>query len=142
MQQIKKRRLQDKIGSDESVIAANTQFKGTLSGIESVRIAGKIEGDVKSDRLVWIEKGGYIKGDVESLYVIIEGILIGNIKGAGHIEIGSEAKVTGNIQTQKIAMAEGSFFKGEVQMSRKVDNPTHFVEKRQMKIIKKEETNV
>ena len=36
MQQIKKRRLEDKFGSDESVIAAGTQMKGTLSGIESV----------------------------------------------------------------------------------------------------------
>ena len=131
MQQIKKRRLEDKIGSDESVIAASTQFKGTISGIESVRIAGQIEGDVKSDRLVWIHRGGDVKGDIDSLYVIIEGKMIGHITGAEHVEIRAEAKVTGNIQTHKIAMAEGSFFKGEIQMPRKVDKPTQFVEKRQ-----------
>jgi cytoskeletal protein CcmA (bactofilin family) len=130
MQQIKKRRLEDKIGSDDSVVATNTKLKGTLSGIESVRLAGKIEGDVKSDRLVWIQKGGHIKGDIDSRHVIIEGKLIGNIEGAEHVEIREEAHVTGNIQTHKIAMAEGSFFKGEIHMPRKVDKPTHFVEKR------------
>ena len=131
MQHIKKRRLEDKIGSDDSVVAAKTKLKGTLSGIESARIAGKIEGDVKSDRLVWIQKGGHIKGNIDSRIVIIEGTLIGNIEGAEHVEIREKAQVTGNIQTQKIAMAEGSFFKGEIHMPRKVDKPTHFVEKRQ-----------
>jgi cytoskeletal protein CcmA (bactofilin family) len=133
MQQIKKRRLEDKKGNDESVVAADTQLTGTLSGIESIRIAGKIEGNVKSDRLVWIERGGAITGDIESLYVIVEGKLTGDITGAEHVEIRSEATVLGNIQTLKIAMAEGSFFKGEIHMPRKVDQPTHFVEKRQTK---------
>lgn len=131
MQQIKKRRLEDKIGSGESIIAARTQFKGTISGTESVRIAGQHEGDVKSDRLVWIQKGGSIKGDIDSRNVIIEGKLTGNIMGAEHVEIRAEAQVTGNIQTHKIAMAEGSFFKGEIHMPRNVDKPIHFMEKRQ-----------
>ena len=131
MQQIKKRRLEDKIGSEESVISASTQFKGEISGIESVRIAGQIEGDIKSDRLVWIQRGGHIKGDIDSRHVIIEGKLTGNITGAEHVEIRAEAQATGNIQTNKIAMAEGSLFKGEIHMPRKVDKPTHFVEKRQ-----------
>lgn len=131
MQQLKKRRIEDKIGGDESVIAASTKFKGTLSGIESVRIAGQIAGNVKSDRLVWIEQGGQIKGDVDSRNVIIEGKLTGNIIGAEHVEIRAEAHIIGNIQTHKIAMAEGSFFKGEIHMPQDVDEPTRFVEKRQ-----------
>jgi cytoskeletal protein CcmA (bactofilin family) len=130
MQQIKKRRLEDKLGNDESVVAASTQLKGTLSGSESVRIAGKIEGDVKSDRLIWIEKGGNIKGEIDSRDVIIEGTLEGNIQGAQRVEIRAEARVTGNIQTQRIAMAEGSYFEGEINMPGNVDRPTQFVEKR------------
>lgn len=133
MQQIKKRRLEDKIGSDESVIAASSQMKGTISGIESVRIAGQIEGNVKSDRLVWIQKGGNMKGDINARHVIIEGKLTGNVKDAEHVEIRAEAHVSGNIQTHKIAMAEGSFFKGEIHMPRKDDSPISFLEKRQTK---------
>lgn len=132
MQQIKKRRLEDKIGSGESIIAERTKFKGTVSGTESVRVAGRFEGNIKSEQLVWIQKEGSIKGDVDSRHVIIEGKLIGDIKGAEHVEIRAEAQVTGNIQTHKIAMAEGSFFKGEIQMPRDVDKPIHFVEKRQV----------
>jgi cytoskeletal protein CcmA (bactofilin family) len=81
--------------------------------------------------MIWIEKGGNIKGEIDSRHVIIEGRLEGNIKGAEHVEIRDEAQVTGNIQTQKIAMAEGSFFKGEIQMPRQDDQPSQFVEKRE-----------
>ena len=131
MHQLKKRRLEDKIGIDESVIAASTRMKGAITGIESVRIQGQIEGDIKCEQLVWLKQGGNMKGDIIARYVIIEGKLTGNIKDAEHVEIRAEAHVSGNIQTHKIAMAEGSFFKGEIQMPRKVDKPSHFVEKRQ-----------
>lgn len=131
MQQIKKRRLEDKIGDGESIIAASTNFKGTISGTESVRIAGQLKGNVKSERLVWIQQGGGIDGNIDSRHVIIEGKVIGDIMGAEHVEIRAEAQVTGNIQTHKIAMAEGSFFKGEIHMPRDVDKPIHFMEKRQ-----------
>lgn len=138
MQQFKKKRIEDKIGEEESRIAAKTRLKGTLSGAESMRIAGQIEGNVKSDRLVWIETGGSVKGDIQARDVIIEGKLAGNIDDAQHVEIRTEAHVSGNIQTQKMAMAEGSFFKGEIHMPREVDKPIHFVEKRQTKNSEKE----
>ena len=131
MHQLKKRRLEDKIGGDESAIAAGTRMKGSITGIESVCIQGQITGNIKCERLVWLKQGGQMKGDINAPFVIIEGKLTGNIKDAEHVEIRTEAHVLGNIQTQKIAMAEGSFFKGEIQMPREVDKPIHFVEKRQ-----------
>ena len=131
MQQLIKKRLEDKIGPEASKISAKTRFKGTLTGTESVRIAGQLDGNLRSDRLVWIEKGGNVKGDIDARHVIIEGNLTGNIKDAEHVEIRAEANVSGNIQTQKIAMAEGSFFKGEIHMPQEVDKPIHFMEKRQ-----------
>ena len=120
-------------GSNESIIPAQTQIKGTISGIESVRIAGQIQGNVKSDKLVWLQKSGDMKGNINARRVIIEGRLTGNVKDAEHVEIKSEAHVSGNIRTRKIVMAEGSFLKGEIHIAQKVDNPTHFVEKRQTK---------
>jgi cytoskeletal protein CcmA (bactofilin family) len=133
MQQFKKKRLEDRIEGDKSVITSSMHVKGTISGNESVCIAGRIEGDIQSDGLVWIEKGGNIKGDIDARHVIIEGKLNGNIKDAENVEIRTEAHISGNIQTQKIAMAEGSFFEGEIHMPRKGDKPTSFVEKRQAK---------
>jgi cytoskeletal protein CcmA (bactofilin family) len=142
MQQFKKKRMEDQIGVEESKIAAQTKLKGTLTGIESICIAGQVEGDIQCGRLVWIEKGGNVKGDIHAKYIIIEGKIAGNIEDAEHVEIREEAHVSGNIQTQKIAMAEGSFFKGEIHMPRDIDEPIHFTEKRKPKNKMKEEKDV
>lgn len=128
----KKSRMEDKAGEENSVVAKNSRFMGTISGLEGVRISGHLKGDVKSDQLVWVQKEGKIIGDIDCPYIIVEGVLKGNIKSAEHVELRSEAHVTGNIQTRKIAMAEGSFFQGEIHMPRKEDKPITFVEKRQI----------
>ena len=142
MPEIKKSGSDEKSGSGESTIAASTQFKGKISGIESLHVLGRIEGEVKSEKSVRIHKGGTIKGDIECRRVIISGKLIGTIKAADHVEIRPEAHVTGNIQTDKIAIAEGSFFKGEIHTHQSPDKSIRFMDKRQTKLIKKDQENV
>jgi len=127
----KKKRLEDKVGLEESAVASGTRFKGTITGTEDVRVSGSLKGDVQSEGLVWIKRGGKIEGNIKSRYAIIEGELKGNIMSAEHVELRSEARVVGNIQTAKIAMAEGSYFHGEIHMPHEEDQPIRFVEKRQ-----------
>jgi cytoskeletal protein CcmA (bactofilin family) len=126
-----KRRLEDTVDPEESNVAQGTRFVGTLSGTEGVRVSGHLKGNVQSEGLVWIQKGGKIEGNIKSRSAIIEGELRGNINSPEQVELRSEAHVIGNIQTSKIAIAEGSFFQGEILMPRKEDKPIRFVEKRE-----------
>lgn len=125
-----KRRLEDTADPEESSVAPGTRFVGTLSGTEGVRVSGLLKGNVQSEGLVWVQKGGKIEGNIKSRSAIIEGELKGNISSPEQVELRSEAHVVGNIQTSKIAIAEGSFFQGEILMPRKEDKPIRFVEKR------------
>jgi cytoskeletal protein CcmA (bactofilin family) len=126
----KKRRLEDKVGSTESIIAPGTKFEGTISGHDSVRISGNFEGEINCEQLVWIEKEGRIEGTIKSPFVIIEGEIKGNIESAEQVELRTEGRVTGDINTTIIAIAEGGSFNGKIQMPRKKDKPISFVEKR------------
>jgi len=126
----KKRRLEDKIGPIDSVIAANTTFKGKMSGQDSVQISGHLKGDIKCEQLVKIDEGGKVKGSINSTYVIIEGELNGNIESADYVEIREDARVVGNINSVNIAIAEGSFIQGEIMTPDKDKRPMSFVEKR------------
>ncbi len=126
----KKRRLEDKAGGVESVIAEGTTFKGSLSGQAGARISGSLEGDISSQQLVWVEKKGRVNGNIRSPFVIVEGELCGNIESADHVELRTEGRVTGNIETVIIAMAEGCVFNGEVQMRGKEGKSLTFVERR------------
>lgn len=126
----KQRRLEDRIGPIESVIASKTTFKGKIKSEDSVQISGNFRGDIKCEQLVKINKGGKIKGTIDSTYVIIEGELDGNIETADYVEIRAEGRIVGNINTADIAIAEGSFIQGEIKMPDKDEGPLSFVEKR------------
>ncbi len=126
----KQRRVEDKTGSILSIIAPGTKFKGTLSGSDSVLIAGHFKGDIKCEGLVRVDKDGRIQGTIKSPYVIVEGEINGDIVSAEHVELRAGARIVGNINTIKIVMAEGCIVQGEVQTPREGDKPFVFVEKR------------
>ncbi len=126
----KQRRVEDKTGSILSIIAPSTKFKGTLSGSDSLLIAGQLKGEIKCDSLVRIDREGKIQGIINSPYVIVEGEINGDIVSAEHVELRAGARVVGNINTAKIVMAEGCILQGEVQMPKEGDKPFVFVEKR------------
>lgn len=129
----KQRRIEDKAGSILSIIAPSTKFKGTLSGSDSLLIAGHLKGEIKCNSLVRVDREGKIQGTINSPYVIVEGEVNGDIISAEHVELRAGARVLGNINTVKIVMAEGCFLQGEVQMPREGDKPSVFVEKRKGK---------
>lgn len=127
----KRRRLEDRIQDVHSFIAAGTFVKGDIEGPEGLWISGRLEGGVKSKGLVKIDRGGKIEGPVEAPYLLIEGEMSGDITSAVQIELREEGRITGNISTQKMAMAEGSFFHGKIKMADPQKRPCVFVEKRQ-----------
>ena len=126
-----KRRIEDKLESEDSLVARGSKFTGNISGTEGVRVSGHLKGNIKSKGMVWIQRGGKIDGNISSQYAIIEGVLNGHINSPEHVELRTEARVIGDIQTSKIAIAEGSYFQGKIHMPSKEDSPIRFVEKRQ-----------
>lgn len=124
------RRLEDKYGTITTVIAPNTRFDGIINSIEGIQISGYFEGEIVSQSLVWIGKGGKVEGNIKSPSVVSEGEIVGDIESATHVELREECRMTGNINTEKLAIAEGCSFKGEIKMRQKKDKPTRFTEKR------------
>ncbi|MCK4932331.1 MAG: polymer-forming cytoskeletal protein [Candidatus Aminicenantes bacterium] len=124
------RRLEDKYGIITTVIAPNTRFDGMINATEGVQISGYFEGEVISQSLVWIGKTGKVEGNITSPSVISEGEIVGDIESAKHVELRAECRMTGNISTEKLAIADGCSFKGEVRMLQKGDKPVRFTEKR------------
>jgi cytoskeletal protein CcmA (bactofilin family) len=125
------RRLEDRSGSEDSVVSAQSAFKGEITGRAGVRIAGEMEGNIHSEGLVWIEETAKMKGDIFSAYVIVAGELEGDIGPSLHVELRAKARMAGNIQTQLLAIADGSFFEGQVNIPTPEAQPVRFAEKRQ-----------
>jgi cytoskeletal protein CcmA (bactofilin family) len=125
-----KRRLEDKYGIVTTVIAPDTRFEGMINATEGVQISGYFEGEVISRSLVWIGKTGKIEGNIKCPSVISEGEIVGDIEDAKHVELRAECRMSGNISTEKLAIADGCSFEGEIRMAQKSDQPFRFKEKR------------
>jgi cytoskeletal protein CcmA (bactofilin family) len=127
------RRLEDRSAPGDSLISAQSSFKGEINSCSGVRVAGEMTGDIRCEGLVRVEETGKMKGNILSAYVILEGELEGDIGPALHVELRTRARMRGNIHTKLLAIADGSQFEGAINMPAPEARREQFAEKRQSK---------
>lgn len=101
-----------------SVLGAATRLEGTLHVDESVRIDGKLEGNLEQadgkSRWIIIGPGGEIHGDVRAQNISIAGKVIGNIIASESIELIDGCEVRGNITHKSITVEPGASVHGQL----------------------------
>jgi len=114
------------------VIGPATRIKGTLTGDDPVDFAGALEGDSQVTALYRVRASGRIVGDVTAASLVVEGEVSGRTLVAEKVEIGAAARVRANVRARVVAIAEGAFFDGQVQMQGHggPSRPVSFREKR------------
>ncbi|MCI0527184.1 MAG: polymer-forming cytoskeletal protein [Nitrospira sp.] len=103
-----------------AIIGQSIQIKGELTGNEDMTIDGTVEGNIelKANHLT-IGPNGNIKADLNAKTVTITGKVDGNITAEEKVEIRETGKVRGNIVAPRVAISDGAFFKGSVEMEKK-----------------------
>jgi cytoskeletal protein CcmA (bactofilin family) len=114
-----KKNLKEQIGPAVSVIAPGTEINGTVKGQDTLRISGYLKGDINCKRMVWLDRGGRVDGDIIADRVINEGEINGNIDATGKVEIRSYGSMIGNISAEKIIIAQGCLFDGKARILQK-----------------------
>ncbi len=99
----------------ESLIGANSKFKGDIDTKGTLRIDGSMEGNVNADWVILGEKA-CLKGDVTARGIIIAGRVDGNLRSKEIVEIKSKGQVSGDISTNKLTIIEGGMFDGRSSM--------------------------
>jgi cytoskeletal protein CcmA (bactofilin family) len=100
-------------------IGKSVIIKGELSGSEDLYVDGQVEGNIElaGNRLI-IGPHGQVRANVNAKGVIVQGKLDGNIRASERAELTKSAVVTGDIGTQRVAIEEGAYFKGKVDIQR------------------------
>jgi len=106
----------DKYGRVDSVIGAQAEVKGDIMSKASIRIDGKVSGDIHGDSEVVIGKEANIKGDINARNIILGGKIIGNIFAAEKVEVIDGGQVMGDIKSPAVVIAEGGIFEGHCEM--------------------------
>jgi cytoskeletal protein CcmA (bactofilin family) len=100
-------------------IGKSVIIKGELSGSEDLYVDGQVEGSIElpSNRLI-IGPQGQVRANVNAKGVIVQGKLDGNIRASERAELTKSAVAVGDIVTQRIAIEEGAYFKGKVDIQK------------------------
>ena len=100
-----------------SVIGPTLEFKGELQADEDLVIEGQVEGTITHhEKRLTIGKQGRVRADIDANSVIVEGQLVGDIRGDEVVSLASGADVTGNIFCHRIVIEDGARFNGRIDM--------------------------
>ncbi|HXR16723.1 MAG TPA: polymer-forming cytoskeletal protein [Terriglobales bacterium] len=100
-------------------IGKSVVIKGELSGSEDLYVDGTVEGTIQlhGNNLV-IGPNGHVHADVNAKGVVVQGKLEGNIRATDRVELRKSAVIVGDIVTQRIAIEDGAYFKGKVEIQK------------------------
>ena len=102
----------------ETLVGSNSKFYGDLHYIGGCHIDGTVKGNVTADpdtdSALSISDIGQVDGGVTVPYVILNGIVKGDVFASQRVELGATARVIGNVYYNLIQMAEGAEINGKL----------------------------
>ncbi|WP_050608086.1 bactofilin family protein [Clostridium niameyense] len=104
----------------DTVIGSDTSIEGDINSSETIKIDGKLIGDIEGKSQVIIGELGLVQGNINAKDITISGKVEGNIICNNLIQIKSSGKVLGDIQTINLVVEDGGVVNGSCSM--KVDD--------------------
>jgi cytoskeletal protein CcmA (bactofilin family) len=99
-----------------SLIGNNAMIEGKLLSEGSIRIDGKVVGDVVAKAHVSIGLTGQVEGSVTARNVAVAGRLKGGINAAEKLILEEKSTVRGDIRAARLVVGEGAMFDGHCTM--------------------------
>jgi cytoskeletal protein CcmA (bactofilin family) len=103
-------------GEVTTLLGRGSEFEGKLSFEGTVRVDGKLSGEIFTDDVLIIGEGAEVNAEISVGAIIIEGTVHGNIHAKRSVEIHTPARVRGNISTPSLSIDKGVTFDGQCQM--------------------------
>lgn len=100
------------IGEINTLLGRGSEFEGKLTFEGTVRIDGKLSGEVFSDDVLVVGEGAVVNAEIDVGEIIIQGTVIGNIRAKRGIEIHAPGRVKGDLTTPALQIDKGVIFEG------------------------------
>jgi len=102
----------------DTLVGSNSQVNGDLKFSGGCHVDGMVKGnisaDTDSDSALSISEEGTVEGGVTVPYVVLNGIVRGDVVAGQRVELGPTARVIGNVYYNLIEMAIGAEINGKL----------------------------
>jgi cytoskeletal protein CcmA (bactofilin family) len=97
-------------------IMEGTSIEGEIKSDSNIRIDGRVKGTISVRGRLIVGASGVVEGDVTCQSSDIEGTVNGRINCQDLLSLKATAKLTGDINTKKLAIEPGAVFTGNCSM--------------------------
>ena len=109
---------------DVTHIGKSIVIKGDVSGGGDVYLDGELEGSVELlDGSLTVGAEGHIRATLQARSIVVQGRVDGNLYGLERAELKKSATVVGDIYRPRIAIEDGAFLEGNVQVHKDIPRP-------------------
>ncbi len=110
----------------DTLIGEHTKVEGNIIFNGGLHVDGHVQGNVmtrpEADSVLSLSEVGIIEGEVHVANVVLNGTITGDVHALQKIELGSKARVTGNVYYKLIEMAMGAEVNGNLVHSPEAKN--------------------
>src|SRR5687768_13405935 len=100
------------VGEITTLLGRGATFEGKLTFEGTVRVDGKLKGEVFSDDVLVVGEGATVEAEIDIGEIIIQGTVNGNIRAKRGIEIHAPGRVKGDLHTPSLQIDKGVMFEG------------------------------
>jgi cytoskeletal protein CcmA (bactofilin family) len=103
----------------QTVLGRTVVLHGQLSASEDLLIEGQFEGTVTlEEHRLTVGAAGQVKAEIRARQVVVMGTVSGNVSAKDKIDIRRTGHVLGDLKAGTVAIEEGAYFKGSVDILR------------------------
>ena len=103
----------------QTVLGKTVVLRGELSASEDLLIEGQFEGTISlEDHCLTVGADGQVKAEVRARQVVILGSVSGNVLAREKVEIRRSGHMVGDLKAGAVAIEEGAYFKGSIDILR------------------------
>ncbi|NLY19478.1 MAG: polymer-forming cytoskeletal protein [Clostridiaceae bacterium] len=100
----------------DTIIGEHTIIRGNTESDSSIKVIGRVEGDIKAAGDVIILVNAVVVGDIWAENLVIAGTVTGNVHVNNNLHLESTARLKGDMEVHSFVTDEGAVFEGNCRM--------------------------
>ncbi|MDE2234337.1 MAG: polymer-forming cytoskeletal protein [Gammaproteobacteria bacterium] len=102
----------------DTLVGRKTEINGDLNFSGGLHVDGKVNGNISAgsepESMLSLSQHGIVRGEIRVPHVTINGTVEGDVYAAQRLELGAEARITGDVHYNLIEMTVGATVDGKM----------------------------
>ena len=96
--------MADQHSDDVSVVGQGARIEGRMNSTGSLRIHGRLSGEIAVDGDVSVAAGSDVRADINARSISLAGRVKGNLTAPGEVVLPSQSQVEGDVRAQSVTV--------------------------------------